>query len=146
MKLPHSTLLLSLLPLNLLFIFIYFFLSKRKNFAFKCHRDAQSKKIFAVNSIAFHPIYGTFATAGADGAFHFWDKDSKQRLKQFKNCNDPITATKFSATGNVYAYATGYDWHRGSEGYEQHKQNHIYIHPVQESEIKNKKSTTKKKY
>ena len=25
--------------------------------------------------------YGTFVTAGSDGAFNFWDKDSKQRLK-----------------------------------------------------------------
>nr|GMC83282.1 Protein RAE1 [Ipomoea batatas] len=26
-------------------------------------------------------IHGTFATSGSDGAFNFWDKDSKQRLK-----------------------------------------------------------------
>lgn len=26
-------------------------------------------------------VQGTFATAGSDGAFNFWDKDSKQRLK-----------------------------------------------------------------
>lgn len=26
-------------------------------------------------------IHHTFATAGSDGAFNFWDKDSKQRLK-----------------------------------------------------------------
>lgn len=29
----------------------------------------------------FRQSYGTFATAGSDGAFSFWDKDSKQRLK-----------------------------------------------------------------
>lgn len=37
--------------------------------------------IYAVNSIAFNPAFGTFATAGSDGTYHFWDKDSKQRLK-----------------------------------------------------------------
>jgi hypothetical protein len=26
-------------------------------------------------------VHHTFATAGSDGAFNFWDKDSKQRLK-----------------------------------------------------------------
>ena len=26
-------------------------------------------------------IHQTFATAGSDGAYNFWDKDSKQRLK-----------------------------------------------------------------
>ncbi|KAL9321416.1 hypothetical protein ACSQ67_013255 [Phaseolus vulgaris] len=28
-------------------------------------------------------VHHTFATAGSDGAFNFWDKDSKQRLKVF---------------------------------------------------------------
>ena len=28
--------------------------------------------------------HGTFATAGSDGCFNFWDKDSKQRLKASK--------------------------------------------------------------
>jgi mRNA export factor len=26
-------------------------------------------------------VHHTFATSGSDGAFNFWDKDSKQRLK-----------------------------------------------------------------
>ena len=25
--------------------------------------------------------FGTFVTCGSDGAYNFWDKDSKQRLK-----------------------------------------------------------------
>jgi len=33
-------------------------------------------------------VHGTFATAGSDGAFNFWDKDSKQRLKVFSSCID----------------------------------------------------------
>jgi WD40 repeat protein len=31
--------------------------------------------------ILFLQVHHTFATAGSDGAFNFWDKDSKQRLK-----------------------------------------------------------------
>jgi len=50
-----------------------------RNFTFKCHRDNQD--IYAVNSMEFNPGFGTFATAGSDGCYHFWDKDSKQRLK-----------------------------------------------------------------
>ncbi|PWZ45023.1 Protein RAE1 [Zea mays] len=50
-----------------------------KNFTFKCHREGND--IFSVNSLNFHPVHHTFATAGSDGAFNFWDKDSKQRLK-----------------------------------------------------------------
>jgi hypothetical protein len=26
-------------------------------------------------------VHATFATSGSDGAYNFWDKDSKQRLK-----------------------------------------------------------------
>ncbi len=54
--------------------------ASRNNFAFKCHRKNKTQ-IFAVNALDFHPRYGTFATAGSDGTCHFWDKDSKQRLK-----------------------------------------------------------------
>ncbi len=43
-----------------------------KNFTFKCHRDGAD--IYAVNSITFHPGFGTFVTAGSDGAYNFWDK------------------------------------------------------------------------
>lgn len=56
-------------------------------FAYKCHRvdakDAPDKtsQIYAVNAISFHNRYGTFATAGADGSYAFWDKDKRQRLK-----------------------------------------------------------------
>jgi mRNA export factor len=43
-----------------------------KNFTFKCHRDGTD--IYAVNAITFHPVHGTFVTAGSDGAYNFWDK------------------------------------------------------------------------
>uniref|UniRef100_A0A0E0JLJ2 Uncharacterized protein n=1 Tax=Oryza punctata TaxID=4537 RepID=A0A0E0JLJ2_ORYPU len=51
-----------------------------KNFTFKCHRDGND--IYAVNALNFHPVHHTFATSGSDGGFNFWDKDSKQRLKE----------------------------------------------------------------
>lgn len=79
------------------------------NFSFKCHRDT-TNNVFSVNSIAFHPIYGTFSTAGSDGTFNFWDKDSKQRLKQFNNVGGPIVASAFSRNGAIFSYAMGYDW------------------------------------
>ena len=27
-----------------------------------------------LNAMTFHPTYGTFVTAGSDGAYNFWDK------------------------------------------------------------------------
>lgn len=55
-----------------------------------------------MNSIAFHK-YGTFATAGSDGNFHFWDKDSRQRLKAFDLKQDnTISVCKFSPDGGLF--------------------------------------------
>lgn len=80
-----------------------------KNFSFKCHRD-DAKNIFSVNDISFHPVHGTFSTAGSDGTVSFWDKDSKQRLKPFPKSNGQIVATAFNRNGTIFAYAVGYDW------------------------------------
>lgn len=37
-----------------------------KKYAFKCHRRSEAGRdvVFPVNAIAFHPIFGTFATGG----------------------------------------------------------------------------------
>jgi mRNA export factor len=58
----------------------------------------------------FHPTYGTFSTAGADGTISFWDKDSKQRLKTLFKANGTIACSAFNNTGNIFAYAVSYDW------------------------------------
>jgi mRNA export factor len=103
-------------------------MDQSKDFAFKCHRIKTS--VYAVNDIAFHPL-GTFATCGSDGTFHFWDKDSKQRLKQFKKCSLPISCCQFNAEGNIFAYAVCYDWHQGSSGYDPNvMKNHILLQQV----------------
>jgi WD40 repeat protein len=52
--------------------------------------------VFAVNSMSFHPQFGTFVTAGSDGAYNFWDKDSKQRLKAMQKCSQPIPCGDFN--------------------------------------------------
>lgn len=105
-----------------------------RNFAFKCHRDGND--VYSVNSISFHNTHGTFATAGSDGTFHFWDKDSKQRLKQFPKVSQPICAATFNAEGNLYAYAASYDWGKGQEHYNPNVGGTIYIHSVTDAEIK----------
>merc|ERR1719382_153403 len=107
-----------------------------KNFAFKCHRS--NEEIFAVNSLDFHPTMGTFATGGGDGVFVFWDKENRQRLKQFTSTNYPITAGKFNAPGDMFAYASSYDWSKGHEGNHPSLPKSIMIHKVQEAEVKPK--------
>jgi len=123
-----------------------------KNFAFKCHREDFSAagkigtggskppvEIYSVNVFTFHPVHGTFATAGSDGAFNFWDKDSKQRLKQFSRSNAPITAGCFNQDGQMFAYSVSYDWSKGIEGYSpQTQKNYVLIHAAVDAETKPK--------
>jgi len=112
------------------------------NFAFKCHRENTSD-LYAVNSIVFHPSYGTFATAGSDGTYNFWDKDSKQRLKAFPKVAAPIPCAAFNTQGTVYAYACSYDWSKGADYYNPATaKNTIYLHGVNDTEIKPRPPTT----
>jgi hypothetical protein len=45
------------------------------------------KVFFGVSWVDLHvdlvQVHATFATSGSDGAYNFWDKDSRQRLKVF---------------------------------------------------------------
>lgn len=112
-----------------------------KNFTFKCHRD--NNDIYAVNAINFHPVHATFATSGSDGAYNFWDKENKQRLKAMQRCNLPIPCSTFNYDGNIFAYAVSYDWSKGAENYNPAvAKNYILLHPTQESEIKAKPRST----
>ncbi|KAJ6801726.1 protein RAE1-like [Iris pallida] len=128
-----------------------------KNFTFKCHREGN--EIYSVNSLNFHPVHHTFATAGSDGAFNFWDKDSKQRLKHacvnvslissmvvlyyvqmaMSRCSQPIPCSTFNNDGSIFAYAVCYDWSKGAENHNPATaKTYIYLHSPQESEVKGK--------
>lgn len=82
------------------------------SFAFKCHRD--DKYIYSVNALDCHPqpqYHQVFATAASDGIFTYWDKDKKQRLKEFnRGIKTPIVDCKWNPTGELFAYAHSYDW------------------------------------
>uniref|UniRef100_A0A2K6GV71 Rae1 protein homolog n=1 Tax=Propithecus coquereli TaxID=379532 RepID=A0A2K6GV71_PROCO len=87
----------------------------KDNFTFKCHRSngtntSAPQDIYAVNGIAFHPVHGTLATVGSDGRFSFWDKDARTKLKTSEQLDQPISACCFNHNGNIFAYASSYDW------------------------------------
>ncbi|KAF1921707.1 Poly(A)+ RNA export protein-like protein [Ampelomyces quisqualis] len=111
------------------------------NFSFKCHRQPDPSqrdvaKVYSVNAISFHPIHGTFSTAGSDGTFHFWDKDAKHRLKGYPEVGGSITATAFNRTGDIFAYAVSYDWSKGYSGNNAQYPIKIKLHPVVGDECK----------
>lgn len=99
----------------------------KDNFTFKCHRSNGTSNtggpqdIFPVNCIAFHPTHGTLATVGSDGRFSFWDKDARTKLKTSEQLDLPITSCTFNAQGNIFAYASGYDWSKGHEAFDPQK-------------------------
>ncbi|RSL51802.1 Nucleoporin GLE2 [Fusarium duplospermum] len=117
------------------------------NFSFKCHRDPPANSVtnvYAVNDISFHPVHGTFSTAGSDGTFHFWDKDAKHRLKGYPNVGGSITATTFNRNGSIFAYAVSYDW---AKGYQHNTQSYpikVMLHPVTNDECKPRPSMKKR--
>ncbi|OJD19267.1 hypothetical protein AJ78_00797 [Emergomyces pasteurianus Ep9510] len=111
------------------------------NFSFKCHREPlpntrDASNVYSVNSIAFHPVHGTFSTAGSDGTFHFWDKDAKHRLKGHPAVGGPISSTAFNKTGNIFAYAVSYDWSKGYTNNTPQMPNKVMMHPVAQDEVK----------
>ncbi|KAF8002304.1 mRNA export factor [Metschnikowia aff. pulcherrima] len=128
---------------------------QKSGFSFRCHRKAANganpprtttvgnseTHLYTVNAISFHPVHGTFSTAGSDGTFCFWDKDAKQRLKNFPNVGAPITATAFNRNGNIFAYARGYDWAQGYQGNRPDFPTDVKLHPLKDEEIKQKKKT-----
>ncbi|QRW03634.1 poly(A)+ RNA export protein [Ceratobasidium sp. AG-Ba] len=111
------------------------------NFSFKCHRKDQgttkdNTQVYAVNDMSFHPVHGTFSTAGADGTINFWDKDSKTRLKTFDQAPGPISCTAFNKTGSIFAYAVSYDWSKGYTGMTPDHPNKVMLHVTKDDEVK----------
>ncbi|CAE7055288.1 unnamed protein product [Rhizoctonia solani] len=111
------------------------------NFSFRCHRQEHAVSrnnthIFSVNDISFHPVHGTFSTAGADGVLSFWDGESKTRLKSLDAAPGPISCTAFNKTGSLLAYAVSYDWSKGHTGMTPDHPNKIMIHQTREEEVK----------
>ncbi|AET40998.1 RNA export factor GLE2 Ecym_7149 [Eremothecium cymbalariae DBVPG len=124
---------------------------RKSGFSFKCHRQQQQatattgtrasteSHVYPVNSIVFHPQYGTFATAGGDGSFHFWDKNQRHRLKGFPPMNSSIPVCNFNRNGSVFAYALSYDWHQGHMANRSDYPNVIRLHATTDDEVKEKK-------
>ncbi|PWW72354.1 WD40 repeat-like protein [Tuber magnatum] len=114
-------------------------------FTFKCHRVARARgagtNVYGVNAISFHPVHGTFSTAGADGTFHYWDKDSRTKTRGFPHVGGIISATGFNRTGSIFAYAISYDWSKGHQYNTPTYPNKIMLHRVGDEEAKRKDAT-----
>lgn len=88
-------------------------------YAFKCHRQpsrhSSLQVAYPVNTIAYHPIYGTFASGGADGIVNVWDQHAKKRVCQYAPFESSISALAFSPDGERLAVASSYTYERGAD-------------------------------
>ena len=82
------------------------------SYAFKCHR--QGSTIYPVNALCFNPVYGTFASGGADGCVYVWDAKAKKRLASF-TVPTSVAALDFSADGTLLAMASSYTFEEGEK-------------------------------
>ncbi|GAB2268139.1 hypothetical protein Dimus_003118 [Dionaea muscipula] len=108
-----------------------------KKYAFKCHRKSEAGRdvVYPVNAIAFHPIYGTFATGGCDGIVNMWDGNNKKRLYQYAKYPTSIASLSFSRDGRLLAVASSYTFEEGDKA---HEKDAIFIRSVNEVEVKPK--------
>lgn len=112
---------------------------QRKHYAFKCHRTKDAggaDVVHAVNSLAFHPLYGTFATGGSDAGVCVWDGEAKKRLWRLNPFDTSVSAVAFSADGSKLAIGISYTFDNGEcmppPAVE------IAIRPIEQSEVQPK--------
>lgn len=118
----------------------YFDISEQaqaKKYAFKCHRKSEAGRdvVYPVNAIAFHPVFGTFATGGCDWVVNIWDGEHKKRLFQISKYPTSIAAMAFNADGSLLAVASSYTHEQGDI---EHPPDMVYLRRINESEVKPK--------
>jgi len=108
-----------------------------RKYAFKCHRATIDgvHTVWPVNCMAYHPLYGTFATGGCDGYVNIWDGQNKKRLCQFHKYPTSIASLDFSSDGIHLAIASSYTY---EEGERDHPIDQIFVRQVAETDVKPK--------
>ncbi|KAI0314215.1 WD40 repeat-like protein [Amylostereum chailletii] len=89
-----------------------------KKYAFRCHRQTieDVDHVWPVNSLAFHPTYNTFASAGSDGTVSIWDHKVKKRLRLYPKFRTSIPSIAFNCDGTKLAIGLSYTWDNGEAG------------------------------
>lgn len=82
--------------------------AQAQKYAFKCHRKEVDgvDVVYPIHAVAFHPMYGTFATCGGDAHCALWDPVAKKRIRQYA-LPSPVSTASFSADGSVLVIASG---------------------------------------
>lgn len=117
-------------------------LIQAKKYAFKCHRmtvpDVDGtlvETVYPINSVSFHPKFGTFVTGGSEGVVSVWDGMARKRIKSFPQYSTSISSLDFNHNGSLLAIASSYMY---EEGERDHPLDTIFIRRIQESDVKSK--------
>lgn len=113
--------------------------SQARKYAFKCHRQAAEDVdvVYPVNALAFHPVYGTFASGGGDGVVALWDGIAKRRIRQYQKYPSSVAAVGFSGNGKYLAIAISPGFEDGSDDIPEGSVN-IHVRELGETEAKGK--------
>ncbi|CAD8211550.1 unnamed protein product [Paramecium pentaurelia] len=91
---------------------------------FKCYKEEEEQKVsqyrtekisrmYMCNTFQFNCRSSNWAsTCGSEGTLAFWDIGKKNKILGVK-LDGPIVAGQVSQDGQIFAYATGYDWAQG---------------------------------
>ncbi|KAM0494548.1 hypothetical protein ACHAP9_007110 [Verticillium nonalfalfae] len=121
--------------------------SQARKYAFKCHRQAAPADengagagdiVYPVNALAFHPVYGTFASGGGDGTVALWDAEAKRRMKQYQKFPDSVAALAFSADGKYLAIGVCPGFETGMEDYTGEGKAKVLVRELGDAEAKGK--------
>lgn len=113
--------------------------SQARKYAFKCHRQAAEDVdvVYPVNALAFHPVYGTFASGGGDGVVALWDGIAKRRIRQYQKYPSSVAAVGFSGNGKYLAIAVSPNFEDGKDDLAEGSVN-IHVRELGETEAKGK--------
>ncbi|KAK4134113.1 WD40 repeat-like protein [Trichocladium antarcticum] len=120
--------------------------SQARKYAFKCHRQAAPEDegggdvVYPVNALAFHPVYGTFASGGGDGTVALWDAEAKRRMRQYQRFPESVAALAFSGDGKYLAVGVCPGFETGMEDYTGEGRTKVFIRELGETEAKGKGS------
>ncbi|KAK4166054.1 mitotic checkpoint protein BUB3.2 [Cladorrhinum sp. PSN259] len=120
--------------------------SQARKYAFKCHRQPAPEEegggdiVYPVNALAFHPVYGTFASGGGDATVALWDAEAKRRMRQYQKFPEGVAALGFSKDGKYLAIGVcpGFESGKEEEAYSGEGRARVLIRELGETEAKGK--------
>ncbi|KAK4671272.1 mitotic spindle checkpoint protein Bub3 [Podospora pseudoanserina] len=118
--------------------------SQARKYAFKCHRQAAPEEegggdiVYPVNALAFHPVYGTFASGGGDGTVALWDAEAKRRMRQYQKFPEAVASLGFSGDGKYLAIGVCPGFETGMEDYTGQGRTRVFVRELGETEAKGK--------